>query len=57
MDIWPNLIALFLSPWENVREVLMLVVLNSFRVGLRSLNAKLKQKTCDNIKQLLYNFL
>lgn len=35
----------------------MLVILNSFRQGLRCLNAKLKQKTCDNIKQLLYNFL
>lgn len=57
MDIWPNLIALFLSPWENVREVLMLVILNSFRQGLRTLNAKLKQKACDHIKQLLYNLL
>lgn len=57
MDIWSNLIALFHSPWENVREVLMLVILNSFRQGLRTLNAKLKLRTCDNLKQLLYNFL
>jgi hypothetical protein len=57
MDIWPNLIVLFHSPWENVREVLMLVIINSFKQGLRCLNAKLKQKTCDHVKQLLYNFL
>ncbi len=35
----------------------MLVIINSFRHGLRYLNAKLKQRTCDHVRQLLYNLL
>lgn len=59
MDMWPHLMALFNSPWENVREVLMLVILNCFKHGLivLKINPRLEQKASESIKQLLYNFL
>lgn len=57
LDMWPNLMALFNSPWENVREILMLVILNCFKQGLYYLGAGLKHKAYECLKQLLSSFL
>lgn len=57
LDMWPNLITLFNSPWENVREILMLVILNCFKQGFYYLSNGLKQKAYECLKQLLSNFL
>ena len=57
VGMWPGLVALFHSPWENVREILMLVILNSFKQGFYFLSLKLKQRATDCLKQLLLAFL
>ncbi len=57
LDMWANLISLFNSPWENVREILMLVILNCFKHGFYYLSAGLKCKSYELLKQLLSSFL
>lgn len=57
VGMWPGLVALFHSPWENVREILMLVILNSFKQGFYNLSAKIKQRATECLKQLLLAFL
>jgi hypothetical protein len=55
--MWSNLTNLFNSPWENVREILMLVILNCFKNGFYQLNSRLKQRAAECVRILLLSFL
>lgn len=48
---------IFNSPWENVREILMLTILNTLKNGLSNLPQSLKLKLCQTVRQFLVNFM
>lgn len=57
MKMWNNLTVLLNSPLENVREMLMLVLIHTFKSGLSNIEYKLRVQLIDQFKPLLGNSL
>lgn len=57
MKMWTNLTVLLNSPLENVREMLMLVLIHTFRSGLSNIESQLRAQLIDQFRPLLVSSL